>query len=605
MSQLTSNAVPVTFRISIACDLSQVSSARLAVRTFLREQHVRADELSACELALAEACNNAIQNVSAEGRNRPIEIRVLCISSEIEIHIIDHTGGFIWPDKAQLPNLENEHGRGVFFIQSFMDHANYFRGDGENTLVMWKLRSPRPQSNTSALPSSLAETQQALSEMARELCFRSETLAAIFRCSADLGRSNDVKVFAETLLNDLLHIAAAEWFVVRIIGDCKEELRPFVASIECAHLDVVNFGSDSVEAKAAETSSDIEFSSEQQPLAKADPLAEHFPGSSGFVHPIRLDQNLIGTLAIGGKSALPVAQREVIRTFADFLAIQLVNARLREQQLSSRLVSHELDIARGIQRSLLPKACPQLQGFGIAGQCESARQIGGDFYDLLQLSDTSVLMVIADVMGKGVPAALFAALLRSLIRANIERSSRPAEVLARINGLLFDDLSAVNMFITAQLVLLDSGQQRAIIGNAGHCPLLVGSKRSHRVQVVAPEGMPLGIMREAAFDEATISLEPDCRLLLYTDGVTDSRNPAGTAFSQERLQSWLAHAAQSLETAEALKEDLVATLDRFASPSPLRDDRTFLVVSKKKSLLRSRGPKIKQSRPPSEEPSTL
>jgi len=167
-----------------------------------------------------------------------------------------------------------------------------------------------------------------------------------------------------------------------------------------------------------------------------------------------------------------------------------MNARLREQQLSARLVAHELEIARGIQRSLLPKNFPQLPGFTIAADCESARQVGGDFYDRLQISDSSALLVIADVMGKGVPAALFAALLRSLIRANLSRSFRPAEVLGQINRFLFDDLSAVDMFITAQIVLLDCSARHLIIGNAGHNPLLLGSADSKEVQQLRRKGCP-------------------------------------------------------------------------------------------------------------------
>jgi len=255
------------------------------VKQFLERHSVRADEVSACELALAEACNNAIQNVTPEGQDLAIDIRVLCSPSEIEVQITDHTRGFNWPDKAELPNLDNEHGRGVFFIQSFMDEANYFRGSDENCLIMRKARAQRRSSAALAeqrnepggLHSRLAETQRALTEMARELCFRSETLTAICRCSADLGRSNDLKGFSERLLNDLLHIAAAEWFVVRTIGDCKEELQAFVASIDCSELAPVNFGSSSVEARSAETARDFEFGA-AFPLSAEDPLGAHFAG---------------------------------------------------------------------------------------------------------------------------------------------------------------------------------------------------------------------------------------------------------------------------------------------------------------------------------------
>src|SRR5207244_13408913 len=106
------------------------------------------------------------------------------------------------------------------------------------------------------------------------------------------------------------------------------------------------------------------------------------------------------------------------------------------------------------------KTRPPLTGFGLAGYCESARQVGGDFYDVVKLSDHSLLMVIADVMGKGIPAAMFAATLRSLLRALPELTHQPSELLSRVNRLLFDELSEVDMFITAQLVYVDASQRR-------------------------------------------------------------------------------------------------------------------------------------------------
>jgi len=281
-----------------------------------------------------------------------------------------------------------------------------------------------------------------------------------------------------------------------------------------------------------------------------------------------MDQTLIGTLAIGRSALDPpfsTPQREVIRTFADFLAIQMFNARLRQEQLSTRLISHELEIARSIQRSLLPKSLPHLRGFGLSAHCQSARQVGGDFYDLLQVSPTSVLLVIADVMGKGVPAALFAALLRSLVRANPESSARPGELLTRINQLLFDDLSRVSMFITAQIVLLDVEQRRAVVGSAGHCPLLLGRYGNDTVQTVSAEGLPLGVVHNATFDEFTVNLPFGARLMLYTDGVTESRNRAGECFGEQRLKDWLGSTCSSAQSADILKASLISTLNEFAS----------------------------------------
>src|SRR4051812_44596758 len=124
----TQTPVCVTFRTSLQCELSRVSEARLEVRRFLEEQAVSEQEISACELALAEACNNAVQNTTTEGKESPVEILVICTPTKVELHVSDHTPGFDWPTEAALPECDQENGRGVFFIQSFMDGANYFRG---------------------------------------------------------------------------------------------------------------------------------------------------------------------------------------------------------------------------------------------------------------------------------------------------------------------------------------------------------------------------------------------------------------------------------------------------------------------------------------------
>ncbi|MBI3191688.1 MAG: SpoIIE family protein phosphatase [Pedosphaera parvula] len=125
----------------------------------------------------------------------------------------------------------------------------------------------------------------------------------------------------------------------------------------------------------------------------------------------------------------------MVRTFADFLAIQIATARMQEEQMNLRLVMHELSIARNIQRALLPKTLPQPPRFGLAGFCESAREVGGDFYDVVELTSDSLLLVIADVMGKGIPAAMFAATLRTLVRSMSRQAPHPGRLLAQMNRL--------------------------------------------------------------------------------------------------------------------------------------------------------------------------
>jgi serine phosphatase RsbU (regulator of sigma subunit) len=238
-----------------------------------------------------------------------------------------------------------------------------------------------------------------------------------------------------------------------------------------------------------------------------------------------------------------------------------------------------LEIAKTIQRSLLPKSIPRLLDYRLAGFCESAHQVGGDFYDVIKINDDALLLIIADVMGKGIPAAMFAAILRSLLRAVPEWMNQPAALLGRVNRLLFEELSGVDMFITAQLVYVDSRSRKMTAASAGHCPVLLAINEEGEVKTVSPEGLPLGILPDTTFSNHTEVLPKSCRVLLYTDGLTEARNSEGEFFGQERLIRWFKRASQSSKSADELKDDLASELVNFQSSAALSDDQTFLIMA--------------------------
>ena len=128
------------FRYELACDLAQVPAAVQAVHRFLGEQSCSEADLMDCELALVEACNNAIQNATPESRDLPVEIEIVCKAREIEMRVADHTPGFDWPQRAHLPAPNQERGRGIYLIQAVMDKAHYTRSRAKNVLVLRKRR---------------------------------------------------------------------------------------------------------------------------------------------------------------------------------------------------------------------------------------------------------------------------------------------------------------------------------------------------------------------------------------------------------------------------------------------------------------------------------
>jgi serine phosphatase RsbU (regulator of sigma subunit)/anti-sigma regulatory factor (Ser/Thr protein kinase) len=558
---------------------------------FLSEQGVSQETVQACELALVEACNNAVGYATSSGRAERIAVDVHCDGSEIELRIEDHTAGFDWPAEVTLPEPQFEHGRGLFLIQSLMDSARYFRGPSANCLVLRKQLTQR-RSDTSKVPlllehlsQQLRESEQIISDMAEELSFCYESLSAVFRCSAELGRPHTLQDFSQRLLTDLAQITSADWFVLRLLSRDGSKLKVFTASDASLHLAPIRLAAEpalsSLELKAALLRQDVWFDGTMlQDLN--DPLSVNGGASSGLIHPFSIGEQLMGTVAIGkfgGCSHLTAVHANVVHTFADFLGIQIANARFQEEQVHACLVSRELEIAKNIQRSLLPKTLPQVPGYGLAGLCESAQQVGGDFYDVLKFDENSLLLIIADVMGKGIPAAMFAAILRSLVRAVPEWVTQPDHLLSRVNRLLFKDLSGVDMFITAQLAFVDTRAKRLAVASAGHCPLLLASESQAKVKSVTPEGLPLGIVPDATFGAHVEALTPNSRLLLYTDGLSEARNADGEFFGHDRLVGWFQNRLQQPHSAEQLKDDLAAELVRFQSAGAIQDDQTFLVMA--------------------------
>jgi serine phosphatase RsbU (regulator of sigma subunit) len=226
-----------------------------------------------------------------------------------------------------------------------------------------------------------------------------------------------------------------------------------------------------------------------------------------------------------------------------------------------------------------PTGLPQFHGFGYAGVCQSAlRNGGGDYYDVVPLDEHSFLMVVADVMGKGEAAALFASSMRTLVRAVAWPGSDPADCLAEVNELMFEQLSGADTFITAQLAVANLQHRELVVANAGHCPLLLSDGR-HVAHAIAPEGIPLGIQRDAKFHSQCVLLQPHTTALMYTDGVTEARNAAGKFFGQARLERWFRRSLANGQNAAELKADLAQTLAAFQGGDQVADDQTFLLLS--------------------------
>jgi serine phosphatase RsbU (regulator of sigma subunit)/anti-sigma regulatory factor (Ser/Thr protein kinase) len=598
------------FRHSMPCDVNEVRPLARQLKEFLSQKGVQEPNLMSIDLAFTEAANNAVFYVLDEYREDPVVVEAIVENDLAEVRIKDHTPGFDFPEKVALPEEESESSRGIYIIYALMDEVRYLRGPSENCLVMRKLigareaettksssreedqedagisdRAAELQARVEELQSELAENEQIILDMSEDLSSCYESLSAIFKFSGELSKSSSLEVFSKKLLGNLNQITSSQWFLLRLKPPEAEELVVFSTSEDALNLPPIPLNalegeSMSLEQEAALSRQDVWLDS-NRPLLQGDPLYSVKKNSIGLAHPFFMGDQLIGVLTLG-KSAEDVpftaAQSNVVHTFSDFLASQIVNSRFQEEQMRSRLVSRELEIATSIQKSLLPKSTPDSGDFQFAGLSHSARQVGGDFYDVVYIDDNRLLMVIADVMGKGVPAAMFAAILRSLFRAAPELMGSPAKLMDRVNRLIYEELSAVDMFVTAQLVYLDQERGQLITANAGHCPLLV-SCVDGSVREFAPEGMPIGILPDTKFDDEFMDLNEVSKILLYTDGLTEARNSDGDFFQDEKLTS-LFKSIQA-DNAKQLKVELERQLSLFQGDASLSDDQTFLLAMKR------------------------
>ena len=572
-------------RLETGCEYAAVRSAAQTARQWLAEQKLTDMELSEWELLMVEAGNNAVKHSDAAARQQSIIFEISLGESEIELRVTDHTPGFDWPEQIELPDEESEHGRGLFLIQSLASHANYLRSRRGNTLVLC-----RPHGSASAaIPSletlqrRLTEAETALSDMTAELSSSYESLVALFRYSAELGKHIEVRDFSNRLLRDLIQIAEADYAVLRLAtpdGRRLETLNIQPDTVaELLSLDLIHGGS-SVEIEAARTRQDIWFAPDE-PLGKADPLRPLVGNGNGLCHAFVFANQLVGTIAFGRfapDKPFSAAQVNLLHTFIDFLAIQIVNSRLLDERTAARVTRRELEIAADIQRSLLPATLPACPPFELATVCQSALQVGGDFFDVIQTDDGTTLLVIADVMGKGVPAALFAAVLRSTIRSMPQLFSQPGALLEAVNQTLFEDLSRVDMFVTAALAYLDTKHGQLISASAGHCPLLVWQPLAGATGAVGNSGFPLGIESHTKYPQTVTPLPPGAAALLYTDGVSEARNPAGQLLGDHELAAILNDTARATRSAETGKNLLQQRIAAFCGPAAMADDQTFIYL---------------------------
>jgi sigma-B regulation protein RsbU (phosphoserine phosphatase) len=282
-----------------------------------------------------------------------------------------------------------------------------------------------------------------------------------------------------------------------------------------------------------------------------------------------------------GPGGTPFSQSDfvVFKSIAEQSAFALYNAIIYSEANEKKRLDHDLEIARDIQRILLPAEAPAISGFEIYGINVPAHQVGGDYFDYIKVDDARLGVAIADVSGKGVPASLIMAICRSVLRSQAPQNPSPADVLQKVNRQLYPDIKE-DMFISMVYLIIDSAG--ITLSRAGHDAPLLYKRASQMVIPLKPQGMVLGIDSGSVFDrltsDFTVPLERDDCLVLYTDGVTEALDNDGNEFGVERMtQSIRAGAPHG---AQAVVTRLIDDVRSFAASNPQHDDITLIAIRK-------------------------
>jgi serine phosphatase RsbU (regulator of sigma subunit)/putative methionine-R-sulfoxide reductase with GAF domain len=303
------------------------------------------------------------------------------------------------------------------------------------------------------------------------------------------------------------------------------------------------------------------------------------PGAFLFAIPIAVKDALYGVMLIEeapGGLRFRVRRLEIITGIAQQAALAIQNDLLQKEMVVRERLETEVQLARQIQQTFIPESLPQFDDWELAARWKTARQVGGDFYDVFDLPNRKLGLVIADVADKGVPAALFMALTRTLVRAAVTELDSPAEAMKRVNDLLIPD-TRQGMFVTAVYAVLDMENNEMTYVNAGHNPPL-WVKQAGELERLTRTAIALGVVTGAPVEQRTIKFESGDSLLLYTDGLTESFNGNGEFYGEERLLE--AIKCEQCSSASDLLDAVEKSLLNFVQDVPPADDLTMLVLRK-------------------------
>ncbi len=572
LSALVRTSLKETGECELPAHLGAVEPSVELLRDFAHSRGVSAEMLSAIELATVEGLNNAIKHAAKGKIDASVKLRWQLTSGKLEVSITDSgqfSPGPKWFEPPDDPLAES--GRGGFLMRSLMDQVDHENGPDGHVLRLTKhighLEAPR----------NAAEIDQELSAMTQDLSDSYESLAALFSISTLLATTPEFSVFLSEVLSRLRTLVNAGKAYVRFAGaDGVWRMGGLSGSQGTA----LPLGTTPNELELQAWREQRELTVENTAQTSAGEALRHM-AAGDFICPISFANHALGVLVVGRRTGeyFTAGQLNLVRTVGDYLAIACTTSELQKQRESQQRVAREFQIAASIQQSLLPRQMPLIPGWEIEGQCHSANEVGGDYFDIIEKPGVGFLVVIADVMGKGLPAALLAMILRTSVRARLDLVTEPGRLMTNINEQLHADLADLNMFITTQFAWFDTLNNRVLITSAGHCDALVARSETRDMRPLSGQGgVPLGVMRDTVYTSDEFAVEPLDRLLFITDGLYEIEGISG---QQLGIDGLIKVACSVQHTApKAFATALLENLSFRGNKDRPADDRTLVVVQR-------------------------
>ncbi len=383
----------------------------------------------------------------------------------------------------------------------------------------------------------------------------------------------DFNELAETITDIATKVSSADaaWIVIKNNGSTN-----VIANKNIAYVDADLINQFLLESGVCEKITETKICNLSK-FAKKSQLSEKF--GSIAVSPLKSYNEVKGYLVAARKndSIFYEEDKIAINTFSDYASVAIENSILVEQSIEKERLEKELDVAREIQRKILPSKNPYYENFSISSVFIPAFEVGGDYYDFFEISKEKVGFIIADVSGKGISAAFIMAEIKGIFESLSQMIESPKEILVQANHILKNTLSKKS-FVSALYGLIDMNEEVICFSRAGHCPAIL--IRNGEVNLFKPSGIGLGLTNTNHFkehlEEFKIDLKQNDNLIFYTDGITEAKNKELEDFGDERFIKILLNNAD--QTVEKISNEVIKEVTLFSNDHSQYDDITLVIL---------------------------